>query len=415
MIKYIKKDPIFRKLFILMISFTLLLSIVIIGLNYYRFRSFYNNQRTITEGTVGAILKAYPEEETKIIDSISSTTERDNIRLGRELLNKYGYNSNLSLNYNFKNTYKLFIFEALIEVIFLIFMAILIYIFTIKSITKDITTFSKEVEKVIEGDFSFSTEANKEGLFSNLHSQFYKMTNNLKMSLEELNIEKESMKAVVTEMSHQLKTPVASIKLSTSLLQEKDLSDEEREEFLQKCNESTERLQWLVDSLIKMSRLEVGIMEINKEKANIKNTVINAANNVYMKALSKNITIDMENIEDEIIDHDIKWTKEALTNILENAVKYTKDGGMIKIKTSRLATVFKIDIEDSGIGIPKEEINNIFKKFYRGRTKEVAEAEGLGVGLYLARRIIEKQSGSIMVYSEEGKGSKFSLLLQKCY
>jgi signal transduction histidine kinase len=216
-------------------------------------------------------------------------------------------------------------------------------------------------------------------------------------------------------MSHQLKTPVASLKLSNSLLLENDLSSEEREEFLQKCNEDIDKLEWLVSSLIKMSRLEAGIIEIDMKKSSIKNTIIKAVNGVYIKALNKNIDIDMENLQDDTIEHDLKWTKEALTNILENAVKYTKNGGRIKITTYKLPSLLKMDIEDNGIGIPEKEINNIFKKFYRGNSKEVTEAEGIGVGLYLSRKIIEKQGGSIMVHSRDGEGSRFTVFLQKCY
>jgi signal transduction histidine kinase len=290
-----------------------------------------------------------------------------------------------------------------------------IFLFIIKYITKNITSFSIEAKRIMEGDFSSGMYSNKEGVFSILRTQFYQMSKRLNMSIEQLSREKDSMKSVVTDMSHQLKTPVASLKLSNSLLLEKDLSSEEREEFLQKCNEDIDKLDWLVSSLIKMSRMEADIIEIDMKKGSIKNTIIKAVSTVYVKALNKGIDIDMENLQDDTIEHDVKWTKEALTNILENAVKYTKNGGRIKISAYQLPSLFKVDIEDNGIGIPEKEINNIFKKFYRGNSKEVTEAEGLGVGLYLSRKIIEKQGGSIMVHSREGGGSRFTVFLQKCY
>lgn len=415
MIKYIKKDPLFKKAFITMLSFMILVSVMLMVFNYYELKSFYNKQMEITQELVGSFVNQYPEDEVKIIDSLLNEDKVKNISLGKAVLNKYGYSEGLSINnsINFNNTYKCFILQNIVQCIFLILVVAALFLFIIRYIAKDLIEFSDAAERIMDGDLSVQIDNNKEGLLSTLRSQFHQMANRLKMNVDQLHKEKESMKSVVTDMSHQLKTPVASMKLSTSLLCENDLSNEERDEFLQKCNEDIDKLEWLISSLIKMSRLEVGIIEIKKEKCSIKETIIKAANGVYMKALDKNIEINMENLHNDTIEHDIKWTKEALTNILENAVKYTPNGGSIKIKTSPLAALFKIDIEDNGIGIPEKEINIIFKKFYRGYSKEVTEADGLGVGLYLTRRIIEEQGGSIIVHSVQGNGSRFSVFLQK--
>lgn len=415
MIKYIKKDPLFKKSFIVMLSFMILISVMLMVINYYELKSFYNKQMEITQGLVGTFVNQYPEDEIKILDSLLNKDNVENIALGKDILDKYGYSQSLSINNNesFSRTFKSFMVQNAAQCIFLIIVVSAIFLFIIRYIAKDLMEFCNSAEKIMNGDLSVQIDNNKEGLLSTLRSQFHQMANRLKLNVDKLNKEKESMKSIVTDMSHQLKTPVASMKLSTSLLSENDLSDDEQQEFLEKCNEDIDKLDWLISSLIKMSRLEVGIIEIKKEKYSIKETIIKAANGVYIKALDKNIEINMENLHDEIIEHDIKWTKEALTNILENAVKYTPNGGSIKITTCPLAALFKVDIEDTGIGIPKEEINNIFKKFYRGHSKEVTEADGLGVGLYLTRKIIEEQGGSIIVHSVQGKGSRFSVFLQK--
>lgn len=417
MINYIKKDPLFKRAFIIMLSFMVALSILIMILNYYNLKSFYNNQMLITEKLVGTFVKKYPEDEIKIIDSLLTTNENENISFGKTLLDKYGYKNSFSLNNNVNsnNSYKNFMLQSIVQCIFFIIISIDVFLYIIKHLTKDIMIFSKAAEKIMDGDFSIAIDTTKEGILSTLRYQFHQMSNRLYMSIENLDKEKESMKSVVTAMSHQLKTPVASLKLSNSLLLENDLTIDERNEFLQKCNEDIEKLEWLVSSLIKMSRMEIGSIELNKEKSSIKNTIIKAVNGVYMKALDKNIDINMEYLQDGLIEHDVKWTKEALGNILENAVKYTHNGGKIKITTTYLPSIFKINIEDNGIGIPEKEINNIFQKFYRGNCKEVNNAEGLGVGLYLTRKIIEHQGGSIIVHSRKGNGSTFSVLLQNCH
>lgn len=417
MIKCIKKDPLFKKIFIMVISFMLIFSIMLMAVDYYQLKMFYKKQISVTEGLAGTFAHEYPNEEAKIMDALFKTKDNENINLGKEVFLKYGYNNELSLNRNIvlNEAYKTFMISSFIRCIFLMLMVLGIFLFIINYITKDIMSFSNVAQRIMEGDFSNEINSNKEGVFSILRTEFHQMSKRLSMGIEQLNREKDSMKSVVTEMSHQLKTPVASLKLSNSLLLENDLSSEEREEFLQKCNEDIDKLEWLVSSLIKMSRLEADIIEIDLKKSSIKNTVIKAVNGVYIKALNKNIDIDMEDLQDDTIEHDVKWTKEALINILENAVKYTKKGGRIKITTSQLPSLFKIDIEDNGIGIPEKEINNIFKKFYRGNSKEVTEADGLGVGLYLSRKIIEKQGGSIMAHSRAGTGSRFTVFLQKCY
>lgn len=174
------------------------------------------------------------------------------------------------------------------------------------------------------------------------------------------------------------------------------------------------KLQWLVDSLIKLSRLEVGMIELKKENKSIKDTVYKAVEGIYSKALYKNIDIIVNPIEEIFIYHDVKWTKEAILNVLENAVKYSYANDEISINVTKLNSYIRIDIEDHGIGIAKEDFNKIFKRFFRGNSDVVQEEEGSGVGLYLSRKILEEQSGSIMVDSLLGKGSKFSLFLQKC-
>lgn len=154
------------------------------------------------------------------------------------------------------------------------------------------------------------------------------------------------------------------------------------------------------------------MIKIKPECLNIKNTIIKAVNSVYIKAINKNIEINLDKFEDLKINHDEKWTEEAIFNILDNAIKYTDSNGNIDIKISQTINYLRIDIKDNGIGINKDEINNLFKRFYR--SKEAKDIEGSGVGLYLSRKIIEAQGGSIIANKNIDKGSTFSLLLQKC-
>ena len=174
---------------------------------------------------------------------------------------------------------------------------------------------------------------------------------------------------------------------------------------------SINKLHNLIDSLVNISRLEASMINIKIENKSIKQTLIKAINSTVPKANQKNININIEDVEDIEIPHDTKWTEESIFNVLENAVKYSSENKDINVQVSETINFIRIDIKDNGIGIDKSEYNNIFKRFYR--SEKVDDIEGSGIGLYLSRKILEKQGGNIIVSSQKEQGSKFSLFLTK--
>ena len=228
---------------------------------------------------------------------------------------------------------------------------------------------------------------------------------------ERLKQEENSTKALITDISHQLKTPLASIRMSHELSLSSDLSEEERQSFMETETQEILKMEALLDELVKLSRLENSMIQIKCEKCSIKKTISEAVSQIYIKAHAKNIEIcvDMENDVETLHDH--KWTVEALVNILENAVKYSAQGTTVNIYVSCLVNHVLIQVEDEGIGIPEGEVHEIFKRFYRGsNTKDIVK-EGAGVGLYLARSIIEQQGGSIVAKRKNGNGTIFQIML----
>lgn len=228
--------------------------------------------------------------------------------------------------------------------------------------------------------------------------------------------EKESTKVLVTDISHQLKTPVAALKTSLELLSGEEMTDGERREFLANCTRQIDCLENLTASLIGVSRMEKGMIKIHAEPAPVKDAILSAVSRLYEKAAARQISIELcdDNCaETTRVLHDKKWTAEVLANLLDNAVKYSYAHSKIRIHTEELVSYVRISVEDDGIGIPKEERHEIFKRFYRG--KQTRHLDGSGVGLYLAREIIEKQNGTIFVLSKPGKqtGSVFSVQLPK--
>ncbi|MCL1995741.1 MAG: HAMP domain-containing histidine kinase [Defluviitaleaceae bacterium] len=223
--------------------------------------------------------------------------------------------------------------------------------------------------------------------------------------------EKETIQSFISDLSHQMKTPLAAIAMYTELLAEGGLSEEERQDFLSRTKMSTEKLQWLTENLTKISRLEVGAILLNLKNSSIKQTISEAVVAVLAEADKKNISIAVTDFSNTPLYHDKRWTVEALVNILENAIKYSDEKGEVLVEMWQLQQYSKITITNNGVGIPEEERHLIFKRFYRGENAE--DKAGFGLGLYLANVIMEKQGGYIMVDSSDEKVA-FSLFLRNC-
>lgn len=228
-----------------------------------------------------------------------------------------------------------------------------------------------------------------------------------------LRREEQNTKSLVTDISHQLKTPLASLKMSYELADSPELTAEEHAEFTRKEREEVSRMESLLGVFSQLTRLESGMIQIRPENSSLKKTISEAVGSIYMKAFEKGIDISLEEFPDVTIPHDPRWTAEVILNILDNAVKYSPSGTAVSIRVSALASYMMVEISDQGIGIPASDIQNIFKRFYRGSAPEVKSADGSGVGLYLARRILEEQGGTICVKTGTDGGSTFALTLPK--
>ncbi len=246
-------------------------------------------------------------------------------------------------------------------------------------------------------------------MLSKLQSQVIKLTNILKAQNRRIKYERDEIKSLISDISHQLKTPLSNLKLYYEILQDTSISKEEYDEFNFNMKSQIEKLSFLLESMIKMSRLESGIIKLTTNKASINNVCLIAIKQVYKKAKDKNIEIKFNVAEDIVLNIDKNWTTEAIFNIIDNAVKYTNNSGTIVVDSIKYEIFARIDIKDNGIGIDEKEINSIFKRFYRGEGSE--NEEGVGIGLYLSRQIIEKQSGYIKVKSKPLKGSIFSIFI----
>ena len=247
-------------------------------------------------------------------------------------------------------------------------------------------------------------------LTARLQHQLLKLRNILTAQNQMLAQEKEQIKTLISDISHQIKTPIAAANTFAELLSDGELSAEERTEYITTLQMSLGKLTFLTNSLIKMSRLESGIISLKPEKNSLNEIVLQAVKTVYAKAKEKGILITFECDQTFEAVLDFNWTAEAISTVIDNAVKYTPQGGFVRLQITEYPSFLRLDISDSGVGIPEEEQAKIFGRFYRG--KQSVGTDGVGIGLYLTREIINKQNGYMKVSSDEN-GSTFSMFLRK--
>lgn len=247
-------------------------------------------------------------------------------------------------------------------------------------------------------------------LTARLQHQLLKLRNILTAQNQMLAQEKEQIKTLISDISHQIKTPIAAANTFAELLSDGELSAEERTEYITTLQMSLGKLTFLTNSLIKISRLESGIISLKPEKNSLNEIVLQAVKTVYAKAKEKGILITFECDQTFEAVLDFNWTAEAISNVIDNAVKYTPQGGFVRLQITEYPSFLRLDISDSGVGIPEEEQAKIFGRFYRG--KQSVGTDGVGIGLYLTREIINKQNGYMKVSSDEN-GSTFSMFLKK--
>lgn len=240
--------------------------------------------------------------------------------------------------------------------------------------------------------------------------QLRRIDDAMRLAEERSRLEKEETKAVVTDIAHQLKTPVAVMKMSAELLSDDSLSAEERGEFSARFESSLAELETLVNSLLQISRMETGLIELETRRRPLVDTIRTAVSCIAGKADERGISVEMLDPDGSAgapIPHDSRWLAEAIINVLDNSIKYSPEGSSIVIRVMRRSDWMRIEIEDEGIGIPKEDYNKVMTRFYRGRSETVAREKGSGVGLYLVNKIVRMHGGIATIKPGHGKRKDF--------
>ena len=266
------------------------------------------------------------------------------------------------------------------------------------------------IEKMLDAAMagSFSESGFDESKLSALETKFAHYLSAAETSSRNVAQEKNRIKSLIADISHQTKTPIANLLLYSELLMEEDLPPSAKAN-VEALYDQSEKLRFLIDSLVKLSRLENGILSLSPQPTALQPLLRGIAEQYAAKAAEKGLSLQLRDT-DTTATFDMKWTAEALANVVDNAIKYT-EYGVITISAVSYELFARVDISDTGPGIPENEQAKIFTRFYR--SKAVQKQEGVGIGLYLARQIISGEGGYIKVTSAPGKGSTFSVFLPK--
>ena len=285
----------------------------------------------------------------------------------------------------------------------------LLVLFFGKRLSHFTSNLCRTLDNMIDGNEELQKSNDSETLFARINHRLIRLYEIMQENRHKVDMERQELQMLISDISHQVKTPVSNLQMVTDTLLTKPVSEEERMDFLQGICSQTDKLDFLFQALVKTSRLETGAIRLEKKDSSLFHTLAQAMSSIVYAAEKKEIAVSVDCPENLIISHDSKWTSEALFNLLDNAVKYTPPGGKISVSVVLWEMYVEVKVTDTGKGISESNQASIFRRFYR--EEEVHEQQGVGIGLYLAREIVTRQGGYIKVVSEPGHGSEFSIML----
>lgn len=275
---------------------------------------------------------------------------------------------------------------------------------------KHIAKLSAEVDKVLHGDARIELSEFDEGELNILSNEIHKMTLRLGEQADRLAADKEYLADSIADISHQIRTPLTSVSLLTEFLSEPELDKERRIKYVKELFELLDRIDWLINTLLKMSKFDAGTVYFDRRETNVLKLVKRAYEPIAIPMELRGQSFEADIPEDMTLDCDARWTMEAVENILKNCMEHTPEGGSLTVKGEDNAVYTSITISDTGNGIRREDLPNIFKRFYKGKD---SASGSVGIGLALSRMIISGQGGSIKAYNGRNGGAVFEIKFYK--
>lgn len=385
-----KKNIIF--LFIIILSLTCLNNLI--SLKFYQNYSQKTDEKIMT--LVGNVLNK------EALIEINDT----NMSKGQNFLNQNEILKNELLNdkQNLKNN---IILINIIITILNTLIFVIIFIYYIRKQNKKYDELNEYLNDILNGNYTLKLRDYEEGNLSLLKNNIYKITVKLKEQTSLAVKEKQELENILSDISHQIKTPLTSLYVINDILSSNNVSKREKQDFLKKNKLGLEKIEWLVTSLLKLSRLENGFIKLNIDKVNTNDLINKSLESLLIPIELKKQKLVL-NIDDFFLNIDINWTVEAISNIIKNAYEHTNEGGTIKIVAQDNPIYSEIKIEDNGSGISKKDLPHIFERFYKASNQKGS----IGIGLNMAKKIIELENGMIEV---ESRINKYTIFVVKFY
>ena len=394
----------------------IMISVQIIGIMLFNVIIQWQNQQKTQivnqtiQNIVGEVKKTYPEiKEEEIIKILNS---EENQEKGKEILKKYGIDweqENIIISLEEQNQKNIIQIIILNIIILLISIFVILYFFQRRN--KKIEQLIQYMEQIMQKNYELKIENNTEDELTHLRNEIYKITILLKEQADTEQKERKQLSKSISDISHQLKTPLTSISIMLdNMIENPSMEEKTKEQFIHEIRRQIEWINWLVISLLKLSRLDANVEIFQQEEIKIEELIQNTIQNLAIPIEIKNQEIIVQGDKNAKIIGDYKWQLEAITNVVKNAIEHTPENKKIWITLEENSLFTKIVIKDEGPGIAKEDIKHIFERFYKGKN---SSENSIGIGLALAKSIIEKQNGYISCYSKLKEGTVFEIKYMK--
>ena len=399
-----------KKLIIPILIATVLVIILNSIITIKQYEKYQNKVNIVIANIVGEIKEKYPDvKESEIIAILNM--DKDALKVGYSILEKYGINANeISVIEGLENQEKEMLLTNIISIIFLLVLLIIILFVNAKQKDKRIQDIIKYIEEINRKNYDLKIEENSEDELSHLKNELYKITVMLKEQADNSIKDKKILQTSIEDISHQIKTPLTSISIMLDNIRENPNMDERtRQTFIHEISRQIEWINWLIISLLKLAKLDSNTATFVKKEVNVKDLVDNVVQNLAIPLEIKEQHVVIDGKDAKFIG-DYNWQLEALTNILKNCIEHTPEQKNIYINFEENNFYTKIVIKDEGVGIDKQDVKHIFERFYKGKN---SSENSVGIGLALAKSIIEKDNGYILCSSEVGKGTTFEIKYMK--
>lgn len=386
----------------LMLAFTLL----VLKFNYDSLKEGY--VKSLGAVAVRVIAKD-PNMESEIMPVITSKISSEEALKGKAFMQQYGLSKDTeNIIFPYLN---MIIIKNFISLIF-IFLIMGISLFILNYVQYGyfydrIRSFTRGAKKVLEGEYDISICEDREGDFSKLSNSFNSMRDVIQNNINDLKEEKKFLADLLSDISHQLKTPLSSLILYNDIMLSKNLKEEQRKTFLLSNKNQLDKMNWLIKNLLKLAKLDAKAIQLNKENLSLNETIQDSIEALESKAYEQNIKVTFSEQDKVFLSHDRLWLAEALSNIIKNSIEHTSAGGNVNISLIHNPIYKRITIEDTGEGISEEDLPNIFKRFYKAKSSK--KTDSIGIGLALTKSIVESHGGIIEAQSKLKVGTKFTI------